>query len=294
MTHYQYLLVRTGAENAEGAESAENVEATDNHVQAGTETESDNSPSGLLEATFPPEEFCKARELWQRCRDHDFRSARTGDFLRGYFPRSVLYLQQNDEEGEETARFPILSNARKPTPRIAADPLAEAFLNAYAEGRRWFVEDAEGLRIFFKTEQDAIEHARAETDKGRQLFNLDRYLDRMEERNVRCFLHHRPAISTNQLEVLCGFGRGTLSKVKNGNRKLSRKHYPKLLEVLTPYGFEPHVDLRRVESMAEAAELEEMKAATKNGAAAVMEVGDDEEMENVVVKVGEMADSEEE
>lgn len=79
-----------------------------------------------------------------------------------------------------------------------------------------------------------------------QLYNLDKYLDAMEGHSIQYFLHERGAISTNQLEALADLGRGTLSKINNGQRVLSRKQYGRIVRVLQHYGYVAWVDLRNV------------------------------------------------
>jgi hypothetical protein len=195
---------------------------------------------------FPPEAYCKAQLQWARACAADLRSPRTKDQSRWY-PYSELRLIAIEEDGEESAGRVIHENHSYEGRDATQEPLAEELLTARNRGFEWFEQDAEFNRTFFITEPEAIEFGRNTHEADWTLYNLERYLEELEGRSIRCFLNHRSALSTNRLEELAGLGRGTLSKIKNGQRKLSPRQYPRLMRVLPHYGYLPHVDLRLID-----------------------------------------------
>lgn len=195
---------------------------------------------------FPPEAYCKAQLKWARACASDLRQARSKDKGKWY-PYSTLRLVAIDAEGEESIGRLVHENHSYEGREATQEPLAEELVAARNKGFEWFEQDAEFNRTFFVTEPEAIEFGRNTHDAEWTLYNLDRYLQELEGRNIRCFLNHRSALSTNRLEELAGLGRSTLSKIKNGQRKLSPRQYPRLMRVLPHYGYKPHVDLRLID-----------------------------------------------
>ncbi|MCB9233709.1 MAG: hypothetical protein H6581_18775 [Bacteroidia bacterium] len=193
---------------------------------------------------FTPEEFARARDLFQRLRHQHFLKTRSGDALNGYYPYSQLRLVELTEDNIVVEERLVASDQLEMNEFAVADPLTERLVEARLEGMEWFVQDEDGDRSFFESEDEAIAHAVSNPEVRLQLYNLDRYLDLVEERNLRFFLQNRPAISTNMLESLCKMGRGTLSKIKNAQRQMNRKQYKRAMNVLPFYGYQPHVDLR--------------------------------------------------
>ena len=193
---------------------------------------------------FTQDEFAKSREQYQRLRHQHFLKSRAGDATNGFYPYTQIRLVEMTETEEVVEEMLIASNQLEANEFAIGDPLTERLVEAHKEGMRWFAQDPEGDRAFFETEDEAIAHAISDPEAGLQLYNLNRFLDLMEERNLRFFLRNRPAISTNMLESLCKMGRGTLSKIKNGQRQMNRKQYARAMNVLPFYGYQPHVDLR--------------------------------------------------
>ena len=217
------------------------------HPEPGAEPTTEN---------FAPEAYCKAKLNWARACAADLREPRSA-YQGRWYPYSTLRLVAIDAEGE-VEEGPIIEENHSYEGREAThEPLAEELLAARNRGHEWFEQDTEFNRTFFVTEPEAIEFGRNTHDAAWTLYNLDRYLEDLEGRNIRCFLNHRSALSTNRLEELASLGRGTLSKIKNGQRKLSSKQYPRLMRILPHYGYTPHVDLRLVDPV----EVEESEVA---------------------------------
>jgi hypothetical protein len=194
---------------------------------------------------FTHKEFCQAREHYLQMHEHDTAQPRSGHFTTGYFPNTQLYLLQMDAEKIEENRVKVMSNRHQPYPFGKIEPLAKLLLDTRNLGYEWFAENTDTQRQFFKTESDAQTFVQAqEQPKQWQLYNLDKHLDHMEGQSIQHFLVQRSAISTNQLEILAELGRGTLSKIKNGQRILSRKQYGRIARVLQHYGYVAWVDLR--------------------------------------------------
>lgn len=202
---------------------------------------------------YPPEAFCKAQLKWARACAADLRIERSRENSHWY-PYSTLRLVALDAEGAESTGRLIHENHSYEGRDATQEPLAEELLSARNRGFEWFEQDEEFNRTFFVTEPEAIEFGRNTHDAAWTLYNLERYLEDLEGRNIRCFLNHRSALSTNRLEELAGLGRGTLSKIKNGQRKLSPKQYPRLMRILPHYGYSPHVDLRLIDPVEVVAE----------------------------------------
>jgi hypothetical protein len=210
--------------------------------------------SEATQKEFGMDEFCKAREAYLQRHENDTAHPRKGHFTTGLFPNTQLYLLHLDADRIETERTKILSNRHQPFPLGRMEPLAKQLIAQRSEGMEWFVENTDDQRVFFATEPEAITFANdqfapkdpeAISEKW-QLFNLDRHLDFMEGQSIQHFLQHRSALSTNQLEILADLGRGTLSKIKNGQRVLSRKQYGRIVRVLQHYGYVAWVDLRQL------------------------------------------------
>ena len=194
---------------------------------------------------FSTEDYCKARLCWEKAHVSDLSDQRE-EVDDKWYPHTTLQLVETDDEGNEIDIRTIEENFSAEG-EIAAEPLAEELLAAQNRGMEWFEQDGEFNRSFFTSEIDAVEFGRNTHDKDWTLYNLERYLEHLEGRNIRCFLSTHSAISTNKLEELAGLARGTLSKIKNGQRKLSRKQYPRIMKILPHYGYVPHVDLRLLE-----------------------------------------------
>jgi hypothetical protein len=206
-----------------------------------------NPESEPVTQEFGRDEYFKAREAYLLRHELDTDSPRQGHFTTGLFPHTQLYWLQYDGEHVEVKRRKVLSNKHQPYPFGRMEPLAKVLMTLRNAGKEWFVEDDDQQREFFATENDALAFAKAAHPGEKwQLFNMDKYLDAMEGRSIQHFLHHRSALSTNQLEVLADLGRGTLSKIKNGQRVLSRKQYGRIIRVLQHYGYVAWVDLRGV------------------------------------------------
>lgn len=213
-----------------------------------------NPDSEPTSKEFGMDEFCKAREAYLQRHESDTASPRKGHFTTGLFPNTQLFLLQLDGERSEIERIKILSNRHQPFPFGRVEPLAKLLMTQRAAGIEWFVENDDEQRIFFATEPEAITFANAQfapkdsesKSEKWQIFNLDRQLDFMEGQSIQHFLLHRSALSTNQLEILADLGRGTLSKIKNGQRILSRKQYGRIVRVLQHYGYVAWVDLRQL------------------------------------------------
>jgi hypothetical protein len=207
------------------------------HAEAGAGPSTEN---------FAPEAYCKARLAWARACAADLRAPRSHAQGRWY-PYSTLRLVAIGPEGEPDEGRVIEENHSYEGREATHEPLAEELLAARNRGHEWFEQDTEFNRTFFVTEPEAIRFGRNTHEAAWTLYNLDRYLEDLEGRNIRCFLNHRSALSTNRLEELAGLARGTLSKIKNGQRKLSAKQYPRLMRILPHYGYVAHVYLRLVD-----------------------------------------------
>lgn len=199
---------------------------------------------------FEADEFFKAREAYQRLRHRIFKQARTGDPVSGFVPFVELWITELDEKLELQDEKKMASTRHELRQFPIGDPVTESLVREYEGGMRWFAQDEDGDRSFFESETEALAHANSVSEARLRLYNLDRHLDKLEERNLRYFLRNRPAISTNQVEALCGVARGTLSKVKNGQRRMNRPQYHRFMEILPDYGYEPHIDLRLLEQEA--------------------------------------------
>jgi hypothetical protein len=196
---------------------------------------------------FGRDDYCKAREAYLVRHERDTDAPRTGHFTTGLFPHTQLFFVQYDGERVEVKRRKILSNRHQPYPFGRMEPVAKALLMLRNAGKEWFVEDGDEQREFFKREDEALAFvAGAHPGERWQVYNLDKYLDALEGRSIQHFLVNRSALSTNQLEVLADLARGTLSKIKNGQRVLSRKQYGRIVRVLQHYGYVGWVDLRGV------------------------------------------------
>jgi hypothetical protein len=197
---------------------------------------------------FTHKEFCMARETYLQMHERDTSQPRKGHFTTGYFPNTQLYMLQLDAEKTEENRVKVLSNRHQPYPFGRIEPLAKLMIDTRKLGYEWFVENEDTQRQFFKTEGDCHAYIRKQPDaKKWQVYNLDKHLDHMEGQSIQYFLVQRSALSTNQLEVLADLGRGTLSKIKNGQRILSRKQYGRIARILQHYGYVAWVDLRMME-----------------------------------------------
>lgn len=206
-------------------------------------TDADQEPEIL---TFEMDDYRKAGEKFTLLRISDFQFERTGSTLKGYFPYTTLTVRKLDDEGNELDQEVLATNQRERRQFSHTEPMIEELFEAHEEGKRWFVQNEKMERHFYITESEALTH-QPELPKDKwSIFNLDRHLVELEGRNMRYFLNHRPALSTNKIESLCGVGRGTLSKIKNGQRKLNRKQYRRLLPILSYYGYVPHLDLRQL------------------------------------------------
>jgi hypothetical protein len=196
---------------------------------------------------FAMADYCKARESYLQMHERDTAQPRSGHFTTGYFPNTQLYLITLDADKVEVDRQKILSNRHQPYPFGRMEPLAKSLLESRKAGMEWFVENDDEQRQFFETENDALTFTKAAHPAEKwQLYNLDKHLDFMEGQSIQYFLHQRSALSTNQLEILADLGRGTLSKIKNGQRILSRKQYGRIVRVLQHYGYVAWVDLRMI------------------------------------------------
>lgn len=210
--------------------------------QDGPEAEPTNTEFGW-------DDYCRARESYLMRHEQDTTRKRSGHFTTGLYPNSQLYFIQKDENLEETNRIKILSNRHQPFPFGRIEPMARLLLFQRQNGMEWFVEDADHQRVFFETENEALRFTQSAPPGERwKFYNLDRHLDSMEGRSIQFFLLQRSALSTNQLEILADLGRGTLSKIKNGQRVLSRKQYDRIVRVLQHYGYVAWVDLRQLEA----------------------------------------------
>lgn len=197
--------------------------------------------------TYDKEDYRKAGEKFTLWRIRDFTTDRMGDPDRGFYPYTAMLVRQFDEEGNEVDRQELASNRMEQQQFSRIEPVIEELHEAHNEGKRWFVEHENGERFFYLTEAEALTHKPQFPGEQWMIFNLDNYLDGLEERNLRYFLNHRPALSTNKIESLCGVARGTLSKIKNGQRRLNRKQYERLIPILSYYGYTPHLDLRQLD-----------------------------------------------
>jgi hypothetical protein len=215
------------------------------------------APEALPETKeFGFEDYCIAREAYLQRHEQDTYTSRSGHFTTGLYPNTQLFLLHLDADRQEVKRRRILSNRHQPYPFGRMEPLAKSLLTARNAGKQWFAEDEDQQREFFDTESEALAFSKkaysSEDTSHRlekwQLYNLDRHLDMLEGRSIQYFLLQRSALSTNQLEVLADLGRGTLSKIKNGQRILSRKQYGRIVRVLQHYGYVAWVDLRQVQS----------------------------------------------
>lgn len=203
---------------------------------------------------FGHDDYCQAREAYLMRHERDTTRKRSGHFTTGLFPNSQLFFIQRDDAQQETNRIKILSNRHQPYPFGRVEPMARLFLHQRQHGMEWFVEDADHQRVFFEKEAEALKFTQAAPPGERwKFYNLDRHLDSMEGRSIQFFLMQRSALSTNQLEILSDLGRGTLSKIKNGQRILSRKQYSRIVRVLQHYGYVAWVDLRLLEEEKDAA-----------------------------------------
>lgn len=193
--------------------------------------------------------FCEARESYLKRHEGDTHRPRKGHFTTGYFPYSQLFFVVYDAERTEVERHRIMGNRHQAQPFGRVEPMATTLLMQRNAGLEWFLEDDDEQRVFFQTEADAVDYLRAHAAEGKwQVYNLDKHLDHMEGRSIQHFLTQRSALSTNQLEILADLGRGTLSKIKNGQRILSRKQYGRIVRVLQHYGYVAWVDLRQLEA----------------------------------------------
>ncbi len=198
---------------------------------------------------FAQSEYCRARETYLQMHERDTVNKRAGHFTTGYFPNTQLFMLQLDAAKLEENRVKVLSNRHQPYAFGKMEPLAKLLLDTRNLGFEWFAENEDSQRQFFKTEAETHAFAVAQPDAAKwQLYNLDKHLDFMEGQSIQYFLLQRSAISTNQLEVLADLGRGTLSKIKNGQRILSRKQYGRIARVLQHYGYVAWVDLRMLEA----------------------------------------------
>ncbi|MEM0997635.1 MAG: helix-turn-helix transcriptional regulator [Bacteroidota bacterium] len=206
-----------------------------------------NTPDAAPQAElFEPEAYCQAVRKWTQACRRDLQRPRTATAGR-WFPCSQLDLISWDTEGNEVELRTLEENHSYAGREATREPLAEELLAARNAGHEWFEQDGEFNRAFFVTEPEAIEFGRNAHDAEWTLYNLERYLEALEGNNIQCFLRQRSALSTNRLEELAGLGRGTLSKIKNGQRKLSRRQYPRLMRILPHYGYQAHVDLRLID-----------------------------------------------
>ncbi len=205
-----------------------------------------SSDSELETSEFGMEDFCIAREAYLQHHERDTNQHRTGDIASGFFPQTQLFFLELDEERKETNRLEIMSNKVQVYPFGAIEPLAYLLLHHRNEGYEWFVEDSDAQRSFFKAEIEAINFVNSNNDEQWKILNLDKHMDYLEGKSIQYFLKQRSALSTNQLEILADLGRGTLSKIKNGQRALSRKQYHRIVRVLQHYGYVAWVDLREI------------------------------------------------